>query len=466
MSSGTMRLSGFFSFLILLFSVSEWALAGPTVTSVAGASNANLTGTVTIFGGLSGDLSGCAAGDTYSTCNSCTTAGIATCTKTPLCPCNQARIYDNLILTIYFSNTTKDANGNATTTNGNILVTQQNSTTVLSTVNPNNGGTSVQMTWASICAQVTNGGGGSCETLATTIPNASVSLNFYTDANNDGQVSSGETATAINFRILGPDKDTYSTFNATGTSDGIGAFEPYPGDGKVYIKDPQTSTSFPQLGYGGSVKNVRVFYSKTNLTDATPLSESKDLAVTDDGESLSKNIVSGLSNGMLYFFRLGMLDEAGNVVQLSPDPTDQDAADPSCTSSASSACKYSATPDEVLGLLTNDFNCFVATAAYGSMLEPKLAVFREFRARFLLRNRAGRAFTNWYYAYGPYAARFIGDKPWARAITRGMLWPAWGFGWLAVHYGLRWALTMAAAILAILGWAAHVTWPRGTGARD
>lgn len=462
-----MRLSWFYSLLFVVSGVCEWAAAGPTVTAVAGASNSTLTGTITIFGGLGGSSTSCSAPDTYTTCNSCNTTSMAAtaCATSPRCACNTNRIYDGLIMTISFSNSTKDANGNVTTTNGPILVTTSAATTTpISGFTSDPNGAFVQVSWSTICSLVGGGTGSTCDGLAGA--NSTVSLNFYTDANRNGTVDSGETATAITFRMLNPG-DNYSTFG-TSASDGIGTFDPYPGDGKVYIKDPQTSTSFPSLGgYGGTVKNVRVFYATTNLGDANPVgAESKDLAVTDDGESLAKNIVDGLTNGTLYFFRLGMLDEANNVVQLSPEPAnDPAAADASC-SSGTSSCKYAATPDQVLGLLSDDFNCFVATAAYGSMLEPKLAIFREFRSRFLLRNGPGRAFTSWYYAYGPYAARFIGDKPWARAVTRGILWPAWGFSWLAVHYGMRLALSIAALVLATLFWIAHVSVARRTGARD
>jgi len=48
---------------------------------------------------------------------------------------------------------------------------------------------------------------------------------------------------------------------------------------------------------------------------------------------------------------------------------------------------------------------------------------REFRDRYLLTNRAGRAFVRWYYRHSPRLAGYIRQRDWARLIVRGMLRP-------------------------------------------
>lgn len=67
--------------------------------------------------------------------------------------------------------------------------------------------------------------------------------------------------------------------------------------------------------------------------------------------------------------------------------------------------------------------CFIATAAYGSYLEPEVQVLRDFRDRFLLTNAPGRAFVGWYYRTSPPFADWIREREWARSIARGVLTP-------------------------------------------
>jgi uncharacterized repeat protein (TIGR01451 family) len=72
---------------------------------------------------------------------------------------------------------------------------------------------------------------------------------------------------------------------------------------------------------------------------------------------------------------------------------------------------------------TNVFSCFVATAAYGSYLEPEVVLLRRFRDRQLLSNAAGRAFVAWYYRVSPPIAEYIADHRWAQMATRATLTP-------------------------------------------
>jgi hypothetical protein len=67
--------------------------------------------------------------------------------------------------------------------------------------------------------------------------------------------------------------------------------------------------------------------------------------------------------------------------------------------------------------------CFIATAAYGSYLEPEVMVLRRFRDRVLQRSSWGRAFVAWYYSVSPPVADWIRQRDWARAATRAALTP-------------------------------------------
>lgn len=67
--------------------------------------------------------------------------------------------------------------------------------------------------------------------------------------------------------------------------------------------------------------------------------------------------------------------------------------------------------------------CFIATAAFGSPLEPEVILLREFRDTCLLTNGPGRAFVDFYYRVSPPIAEFISRDEDLRQITRGILWP-------------------------------------------
>jgi len=67
--------------------------------------------------------------------------------------------------------------------------------------------------------------------------------------------------------------------------------------------------------------------------------------------------------------------------------------------------------------------CFIATAAYGSPLDPHVDTLRRFRDRFLLKTAWGQRFVALYYQYSPPMADYIARRPWARALARAALTP-------------------------------------------
>ncbi len=80
--------------------------------------------------------------------------------------------------------------------------------------------------------------------------------------------------------------------------------------------------------------------------------------------------------------------------------------------------------------------CFIATAAFGSYLEPHVMVLRQFRDEILLPHRAGQWLVQQYYHYSPPVADYIADHGWLRTTVRGLLLPVVGFAYLALHHAL------------------------------
>lgn len=86
--------------------------------------------------------------------------------------------------------------------------------------------------------------------------------------------------------------------------------------------------------------------------------------------------------------------------------------------------------------------CFIATAAYGSSVDPHVQVLSDFHDKYFATNRPGRALTEFYHRYAPPIADFISRHGAARIAVRTALTPAV----YAIQYPVT-ALFMIAALL-------------------
>jgi hypothetical protein len=67
--------------------------------------------------------------------------------------------------------------------------------------------------------------------------------------------------------------------------------------------------------------------------------------------------------------------------------------------------------------------CFIATAAYGSYLDPHVYILRNFRDHYLLTNYFGTKFVEFYYRNSPPVAKFIAANDFLKTATRWALTP-------------------------------------------
>lgn len=190
---------------------------------------------------------------------------------------------------------------------------------------------------------------------------------------------------------------------------------------RVDLKAPKTPTiEEPKEGD----ENVLVVWSDKENNDeqnirykvfwsTSPFGEEnrKDVSQSDPVTGKSYR-VSGLENGVEYWFAVAAVDENDNESPLSAVTS----AMPVPSYDLFEYYKSSG------GRETGGF-CFIATAAFGSPMAREVHVLRAFRDRVLKRTALGRVLVWAYYMASPPVARIIRESEDLRATARAILWP-------------------------------------------
>ena len=198
----------------------------------------------------------------------------------------------------------------------------------------------------------------------------------------------------------------------------------------------------PEFEEGSSCINCSDANAYLNATKLESMESAGYFSKTLDTPSVAKTLIPGLTNDKPYavvmFYGPGGLNRSSCI---------------SATPQENHTYAEINGEDEATLL---DPKCFIATAAYGSVLHKNLRPLRWFRDHVLLETALGRAFVQFYYEHGPKAAAVIAAHPVLAMITRGILWiPVMIIGaWMSVaQHDAAWSMmvAMGAGAAAIAG---------------
>ena len=425
------------------------AQATTTVTGVSGASGTSIgvsPAATRIYGGVVRHYNTCTPMDNISTCNSCD--GICAGAD-KMCACNQTAIYSSLNLSAAFSST-KDLGGRVILYQ---LSTEQSPTAFSGTALAVGTKTfNVSKPWSFWCGKTTTLTSTCDGGTTSTIDGGSLTVTVGPSAATSQTAFDDEEKVTLEIRVGVVDRTAAGQSyiecpSAAGASlSGICYYTIDRGDQKVFvnIEENQRASDFPAAS--SAVADIQFtsllfFYKETS--DPTIIrnnDDAADLGITASGSDFTfQDRITGLSNDTKYCFILGSSDQTGNVHPFQNPPA----------SGSARAAQICATPSAVQGLL-DDKKCFIATAAFGSRMDPHVDLLRQFRARFLMPTAWGTKFVKFYYEHSSMWAQKIRHSEVSRAVVRGFLWPVVGFAALSLELGLPAAMGIIFSILTIL----------------
>ncbi len=444
--------------LLIFFLFPQISLAAAVVMNVTGASvfvnittnlETNIIVPPEIFGGLGGPNCSSQVSNT-ETCNSCA--------ENTLAVCNPKRVYPSLKLRIEFIDQARAGRTLVTkATQLNEIIPMVDSDSSGNRIVPAGGTHIAVITWGTLCDRLNNGNS-DCTN--------SFNQRIRVGVSDNGTDFVGTTQD-INIRLINPSEAIDTVANCDTATRGICNFFAYPGDRKVFLEDIlHNYDNFPSDS-NVRFKFFRIIYSTESFNKnvlnprrALDTGNYADISILDsDGgrvPDLGDNSVSGLANDNLYYFRGMVVDEADNIMDITADSAYLDhpdcpnnLTDPPESLEKEFLCPLTARPGAVVGLLTEDLNCFISTVAFGSSFHPMVQDFRKFRNRFLLHNSAGQKLIRAYYKYGSQISQVIAKNELAKGFARLTLYPIWAFAKLSLKMGLASGFFVLAILISL-----------------
>lgn len=386
-----------------------------------------------------GGITGASCGSSSENCNNCGNQNL---------PCNVRRINPEAYLIFKFRSDKAEAfSGSPTlffinTANTSAKIIPDYKSTYLAP----NVVLEIGIKWKNLCAALSGNVNLTCSSAV------SGEIQVGVSANSDATLDDFFTAQVVVMGVPSDDTTNYdsikfATPNCNLPSTTIKTYEGFcyltiqRGDEKVYIDNEIHGPNYNSVSAdeNAKFKALRIYYAEgpingDDTTFASTVNSSsayKDFtftlsdSTTSSGKvaTLDDRKITGLKNGVRYYFQFANVDSAGNVFYFS----------------ANNTLKYdlhSSKPEEVTGIL-DESQCFIATAAYGSKWAPQLSILRSFRNQFLMTNKLGRWFVTQYYKYSPEWAAKIKRKEESKAAVRAVLNPVVAAAQWMILYGLQ-----------------------------
>ena len=397
-------------FFSILF-ISLNSQAATTLSAVTGASNdvifENETTTFEVLGGLSGMGAACTGQTT--TIDSCIDGDRSVCNKRTICPSTE----------LGFTITSDVSSGKVVLYDEDGKVTVE---TFTSTYTPGSAFLA-KLSWGKLCSSF---GLANCIVTSLNVGQlGSKIFNLGVDSDGDGIPNEAITL-RIGIHAILNDGSFPDSSLADILGYGVGEYKVVPGDAKAFVMQMESLNGFAAEG-AAKIVGVAAFVAPGGC--GSPVTHSDPYAFLEFNEDTSEiltPIIEGLENDIEHVVMFGFQDAAGNIGAFKDIQSVG-----TCVTD-----RHTVTPREVFGLLEEDMNCYITTAAYGSPLHAKVKTFKRFRDEVLTRFDLGKQLIRYYYKTSPPIAEKVRENKILKVATQAMLWPAWAISSAVLYMGL------------------------------